>query len=152
MVKNTVFLRRHRNQTINSVMRWLLFGIFLIVAPPLYNVWYKIIVGLNVTFTEYIPDVLLATLSVSCNLMNTCIDSKKEINYLLRWILCIILGIIALWCWGFFYNIRFLNENLSKNNFEEMSKQIFCVATIIIGVCAIIGIFIEIYTARKRKI
>ena len=152
MNKPDIFKEQNKKQTINNVMRWLLFGIFLIVAPPLYNVWYKIIIGFNVTFSEYIPDVLLALLSVSCNLMNCCIDTDKRIAYILRWILCIILGAISLWCWGLFYNIRFPKENLPEGYFENMSRNIFIVSTIIIICCAVIGVIVELYTAKKNII
>ena len=118
--KNNISPEKSKNK-INNVMRWILFGVILIVAPPLFNAWYRIIVRVNVDFYEYIPDILLALLAVCLNLINTCIDSGKKINYLLRWIFSLICGVIAVGCWGFFFVIRFISrESVEENVFASI--------------------------------
>lgn len=135
---------------INNFMRWLLFGIFLVVAPPLFNVWFRIIVGLQTDFVEYIPDILMAVLAVCCNLINTCVDSDKKIHYLLRWLLSIFLGFISAGCWGFFFIVRFVpKEIIDKYTYGNILEHCLYFATLVIISCGIIGIIIEVYTAKN---
>lgn len=142
-------IKRSNNQPVDNIMRWLLFGIFLVVAPPLFNVWYKIIIGFDIDFIEYIPDMLLAMLSVCCNLLNTFVDSDKRISRLLRWIFGILLGSISLGCWGFFFIIRFsIPQNWLTNSFAE---TLFYFCTGVILSCALTGIIIEWHTVYKNN-
>lgn len=99
--------QNNRNYIIFRVMRWLIFGILLVVIPPMFTVWFKVIIGYKVNIIEYIPDLMLAVLSVSCNVISSCVDSSKRIDYLLRWILSILLGLISLACWGLFFCYSF---------------------------------------------
>lgn len=146
--KNKISIWKDKN-AINNVMRWILFGVFLVVAPPLFNIWFRIIVGLQTDFIDYIPDILLAVLAVCCNLINTCIDSSKELSHLLRWVLGIILGIISVGCWGFFFIVRFVPKNYIKEyTYDNILKECLYFATIVIVLCGIIGFFIEIHTAK----
>ena len=140
----------NQKNTINNIMRWILFGVFLVVAPPILHVWFRIIVGLKTDFIEYIPDILLAVLAVCCNLINTCVDGGKKIAHLLRWILSIILGCISLVCWGFFFIIRFMPRNsIEEYVYNDILKHSFYCATFIIISCTFIGIVIELYTATN---
>lgn len=136
---------------INCIMRWILFGVIIVVAPPLCNVIFRMVVGLNVDFVEYVPDMLLVVLSVCCNLINTCTDEEKRIAHILRWIFCIILGTISVFCWGLFFIVRFNISIISKTSFKIMSKNLFYISLIIIISCVIIGIIIEIYTGQRNK-
>ena len=43
---------------VDIVMRWILFSILLVVIPPLFVVLYRLIVGFDFTYNEYVPDVL----------------------------------------------------------------------------------------------
>lgn len=136
-----------------QIMRWFLFGIVIVIIPPIYNVWYKMIIGYKLSFAEFVPDVILAVLSVSCNFINICIDSDKRIYYWLRWILCIVLGIISIGCYGLFFVIRFIIDK-NENNYlilEKNSQKLFYVSSIIIVVCFIIGVLIELITYIKTK-
>lgn len=144
---------QNRKYAIDNIMRWLLFGIFLVVAPPLFNVWFKIIVGFDVNFIEYIPDMLLVMLSVCCNLINTCIDSDKKIAHCLRWILGVSLGIISMGCWGLFLAIRFSHtqEWYINNYYKDLASKLFYFSSGVILVCAAIGSLIEWYTVYKTK-
>ncbi len=135
-------VEKSKTYIIDNIMRWILFGVLLIVLPPLCNVWFKIIVGLNVTFVSYVPDMLLTVLSVCCNLINTCTDGTKKISHSLRWILGLSAGIIATVCWGLFFCIRF---NLMLP--IKYADKIFYISSAIIFTCAIIGIIIEWYTS-----
>ncbi len=149
MINTLVRILKNKN-TINNLMRWLLFGIFLVVAPPLFNVWFRIIVGLQTDFIDYIPDILLAVLAVCCNLINTCVDSEKKVSHLLRWILSIILGLISVGCWGFFFIVRFVpKEIINQYVYNNIFKKSLYFATFVIISCGIIGIIIELYTASK---
>lgn len=137
--------------SINCIMRWIIFGVLIVVAPPLCNVLFRIVVRLKVDFVEYIPDILLAVLSVCCNLLNTCVDREKRMAYLLRWIIGVVLGMISLACWGLFFAIRFNNDFITKDAFGIWAERIFYMASGIIIVCTLIGIGIEIYTWRCSK-
>ena len=149
MIKNNLFKNRN---AINSIMRWILFGVFIVVAPPLFNVWFKIIVGFNIDCFDCIPDVLMALLAVCCNLINTCVDGEKKINYLLRWLLCILLGIISLGCWGFFFVIRFVPKALIEEYiYNDILIKLICFASGVIISCCVIGIIIELYTSLKSN-
>lgn len=135
---------------INNFMRWLLFGIFIVVAPPLFNVWFRIIVELETDFIDYIPDILLAVLSVCCNLINTCVDGEKIISHFVRWFLGIVLGLISIGCWTFFFIIRFVpKETISRYIYDSILKNSIYFATLVIILCGLIGTIIEIHTAKK---
>lgn len=152
MGTRSICSKQNKNYTIDSVMRWILFGVLIVVIPPLVNGWYRIIVGLEVEFSEYVPDMLLAVLSVSCNLLNTCVDAEKKIARILRWGLGIVFGIIALWCWGLFFVVRILPQDLLGQNYQEnVSRTIFYFSTLVIIACAVIGIIIEVYTLKKAN-
>lgn len=147
--KNKVSIWKDK-RAINNFMRWLLFGIFLVVAPPLFNVWFRIIVGLKTDYIQYIPDILLAILAVCCNLMNTCIDEEKKISHFIRWLLGLILGGISVCCWTFFFIIRFISEEtINRYTYDSILKKSVYLGTFIIISCGIIGIAIEIYTAKN---
>lgn len=147
--KSTISIWDNKS-AINNIMRWLLFGILIVVVPPLFNVWFRIIVGLQTDFIEYIPDILLAVLAVCCNLINTCVDGEKKISHILRWILSIFFGLISAGCWGFFFIVRFVpKESINKYNYNNILKYSFYCATLIIIICGIIGIIIEINTAKN---
>lgn len=129
----------NKNIAIDNIMRWVLFGVLIVVAPPLFTCWFKIITGVNVNFVEYTPDMLLALLSVCCNLINTTIDSSKKVLRVLRWILGIILGIISIGCWGLFFVLRFNFKPIEN----DIARLLFYWTSGIIAGCTIIGIIIE---------
>ncbi len=137
VAKNKIYI-------IDNIMRWILFGILIIVIPPLCNVWFRIIVGRTVNFVEYIPDILLTVLSVCCNLISTCTDGSKKIARFLRWIIGICAGTISVICWGLFFCVRFVQSIPTM-----LADKIFYISSIIILFCAIIGIIIEWYTSAK---
>lgn len=141
------------NHAIDSIMRWIVFGIIIVVAPPLLNVWYRIIVGFYIDFIEYIPDMLLVMLSVSCNLLNTCVDGEKRIARWLRWILGIVLVGISFFCWGLFFAVRIvsISEWYSNDYYMNFAKNLFYISSGVVLGCAIIGIVIEWYTVHKNN-
>lgn len=141
---------------IENVMRWILFGIIAVVIPPIFRVLFKFIVGYNILFSEYLSDIILAVLAISCNLINICTDSSKNIKYLWRWILNTFCGIISVGCWGLFVFISvFLDEEINNGvcleRYEGVAKMIFCISTSIIAFCTVIGIIIEVNTFKKCR-
>lgn len=146
-INNELMERRLKNM-IDNIMRWIVFGTLLVVAPILYYCWYRIIAKLAIDLIQYIPDILIATLSVCCNLINICSDRERRIYYFLRWILCIFLGMISIGCWSLFFLIKFKSEIVIENNIAE---KLFYILTIIILCCMVIGFIIEMYTAIKVK-
>lgn len=145
-------------------MRWTLFGIVIVAAPPLLSCWYKTIVGRIVDYYEVLPDVLLVLLSICCNSINICIDGDKKIFYFLRWVFGIILGLISIGSYGLYFIIFFSKEILIKFNLDKLininsiniideitAKKLFDISTIIILICAFIGSIIEFCTAASNK-
>lgn len=148
MGTDNVLVERNLKNMIDNIMKWLVFGILLVVAPILYYCWYRIIAKLTIDLFQYIPDILIATLSVCCNLINICSDREKRVNYFLRWISCIALGMISIGCWGLFFLIKFNSEIIIENNVAEI---LLFILTFIILICMFIGFIIEIYTAKMVK-
>lgn len=128
---------------IDFIMRWIVFGVIIVVGPPLLNVWIRIIIGFDVEFQKYLPDVLVAVLSVSCNLINTCSDSAKKIARILRWIICIVLAIISIGSLVLYCLVHFEAFAISADVFEFF----FYFASWVIAGCTIIGIIIEWHSA-----
>lgn len=136
---------------IDCAMRWILFGVLIVVGPPLATVFYRLIVGMEVDFVEYLPDMLLVVLSVCCNLINNCVDREKRVSYIWRWILCIVFGLIAVGCWGLFFVIRFNSRITSGDLFKYTAEKIFYYSIGLLFVCAFIGVLIEVHTWRYKK-
>lgn len=158
---------KNKNYIIDNIMKWLIFGIFIVVAPPFFNCLYRIIVRYNINYYEILPDVLLMVLSICCNLINITIDSKKNISRLMRWIICSILAVISLGCWGLYFLIYFsdiilkiLNINIDKLSktvssktliSNEISCTIIYTSIFIVLICAIIGLIIELKAIKKPQ-
>lgn len=154
---------QHRKYIVNCIMKWLLFGVIIIAAPPIFNCLYRTIVGRFVNYYEVLPDISLIVLSLCCNIIAMCFDGDKCILFIFRWALGIILGIISVGCWGLYFIIQFSKEILKKFNLDvlvnidsinlidnNMSKRLFDIFTIIIVLCAIIGSIIEYFTVKKK--
>lgn len=135
------------NYTVDCVMRWILFGILLVALPPLCTFGYRIIVGFHVNIKEYIPDTLVAVVSVCCNLLSTFVDSEKSISRIIRWLFGIILGVISIVYLGLFFVIRMYNK--IELPYSACINIYFVSIWILVG-CAIIGTIIEIYTEKKK--
>ncbi len=144
-----------KNAFIDSIMLWILFGVLLSAIPTIFTVLYKLIVGLTFSYQDCIPDVLLVVLAVCCNFINLCLDLK--ISYLFRWILCTIMSIIILFCWGMYLTVYFLPDILKKVFHLELDLSVFgnkllvlfIFSIIIILFCLVTGIII-IYKKFKN--
>lgn len=141
----------NKRNKINNIMRWLIFGILIVVTPPLFNVWLRIIIGFNVNFIEYIPDILIVLLSVCCNMINTYVDGEKSVSYIERWIVGIIMGIISIGCWGLFFVVRIFSNYINQDVLCKVAEYSFDFATFVIIACVILGIRIEINTANSKE-
>lgn len=144
--------KRKNKYVIESVMRWILFGILIVVAPPIVYVGYNKIIGFDVNYIEFIPDMLLGTLAVCCNFLNTCFDTEKKVAYLLRWLFGIIFGTIGIVCWGLSLILCYLpvEELIERGYLLKNAQMMYNISVIIMAVCGIIGIIIEIYTNYNR--
>lgn len=134
---------------VDIVMRWILFSILLVVIPPLFVVLYRLIVGLNFTYSEYAPDVLTTLVALCCNFINLCVDSDSRVKRLLRWGLSLIVGIVGLGAWGLYLVLRITNNLID----ERVLKFVFLIAALTALFCAFFGTIIQIYTVccKKRK-
>ena len=140
-------------QTINNVMCWLIFGIILVSAPSLFHYAYRIIVGFQDDIMNYLPDLLLIVLAVSCNMINMLVNGEKCINYFFRWILGILMGFISIVCWFLFFIMRFNEDFKLNSNFIRIySPYAFYISLFIIVINTVVGCIIEIYTAYKNNV
>lgn len=132
---------------IECIMRWLLFGVVIVVGPTLIIVWYKIIVGIVVDFAEYITDILIIVVSVCCNFINMCVDSKKRILYFLRWLFGIVCGFASVGALGLYILMCMYSVQLEALFLENL----FYLATAIIIFCTVAGSIIEANSNRDGE-
>lgn len=128
-------------------MLWMLFGVLFSVLPTFCVVIYKVIVGINFSYIDCAPDILLVVLAVCCNFINLCVDKEKSIPHILRWLFCIFMGIIIFCCWGLYAIIYFFADPLYISKIENNMPLICNISLVIICFCLTIGIGIEIFTA-----
>lgn len=135
------------NYTTESVMRWILFGVLVVAFIPVLTTVHRMIAGQNVNLGDCMKDVFLAVVSVCCNLLNSCVDTKKKVNYKLRWIMGIIVGSV-----GFRYLLLFYDMSYNPIEFvEEELEYWFWFSSVIILISTIVGVIIEWYSNRKEK-
>lgn len=134
---------KKKKQLVISVMCWVMFGIFLVVAPSVFYYAYKIIVGLRFNdnrLLDYLPDILLAIVSVSCNFIYLIVDGNINTKYVTKVVLIVGTAVIGLFCWTLYFIVQF-NQSLITNNtiLEKMSPWILFISVVVIVINAITG-------------
>ena len=132
---------------VDIVMRWILFSILLVVIPPLFVVLYRLIVGFDFTYNEYVPDVLTTLVALCCNFINLCVDSDSRVKRLLRWGLSLLVGIVGFGALGLYLVLRIANNQID----ERVLKVVFLIAALTALFCALFGTIIQIYTVYCKK-
>lgn len=137
-----------KNDLIDDIMKWLLFGVLLTISPPFFYYLYRIIVGFQINYRKIVPDVMLVILALSLSLLNMCIDYKKIMQRLVWWIGCCFFSLISVFCWGIYILHQFGIKADTKND-----SLIFYISIAVTAIYVILGIGLKcfVFFAERKK-
>lgn len=141
-------------KTINNVMRWVLFSWLLTVFPPMINIVYRTILGLNFYYYLYIADLSILVLAICCNFISICVDEENHVHLMLKWLIGIFFGMICLGCWGLYLIIEMSKKDDPLEFFKihyVFTEYLFKSFIGIIIFVLIAGIFIIIKSATSTN-
>lgn len=142
-------MTEYNKSLVNKIMHWILLGSLVVVAPFLYNILLNIIIGKTINVMDYLPDLYLVVVSVSCNIIYLVVDCKKKSLHIMQWVIGGIFGLIGLFCLIAYYSIRFNKDFISQYpEYVERAPFILCVLSIVIVLNVIVG---SIFTFKKGK-